>query len=125
MRAVLLLTAALIAACAPGSPHESGPPSPAAAYRGDPAAIERGRLLFVSVCSAYCHRMDASVSEAPDLFDCQWLHGGSDLSVFTTISKGVPGTLMIDFGGKLPEGDDDIWKLVAFLKSRSRCQSPP
>jgi hypothetical protein len=53
--------------------------------------------------------------------DCVWLHGGSDQEIFNTIFNGVEGTRMIGFGGKLPEGDQDIWKLVAHLKKKRQC----
>lgn len=91
--------------------------SPADHYLHDPAALQRGKSLFVGTCGAYCHSTHKDARDAPYLFDCQWLHGGSDAQVFHTISTGVPKTRMIGFGGKLPEGDDDIWKLVAFLKA--------
>jgi len=29
---------------------------------------------------------------------------------------------MVSFSGKLPEGDDDIWRIISFLKSeRTAC----
>ena len=37
------------------------------------------------------------------------------------ISNGVPGTRMVGYKGVLPEGDTDIWKLVAFLRADSTC----
>ena len=86
-------------------------------YMQDPAALKRGKSLFVGTCGAYCHSFTPGARDAPFLFDCTWLHGGSDEEVFASISNGIPTTRMIGFGGKLPEGDDDIWRLVAFLKS--------
>jgi hypothetical protein len=35
------------------------------------------------------------------------------------ISSGVPETRMQAFGGKLP--DEDLWKIVSFLRVRSEC----
>lgn len=113
MRAIaLLLLLATLGACSGAGG------SPADRYLQDPAALARGKGLFIGTCGAYCHSMTPDARDAPYLFDCQWLHGGSDEAVFQTISHGVPGTRMIGFGGKLPEGDADIWKLVAYLKSR-------
>jgi mono/diheme cytochrome c family protein len=96
--------------------------SPAAAYARDAAALRRGELLFAGVCGAYCHGLQPGVRDAPYLFDCEWKHGGADGDLFRVISQGVPGTRMPAFGGKLPEGDADLWRLVAYLRSRSRCR---
>lgn len=38
------------------------------------------------------------------------------------MGAGVPATRMVGYGGRMPEGDDGIWKVVAFLKaSREAC----
>jgi mono/diheme cytochrome c family protein len=84
--------------------------------------VQRGEQLFTALCSAYCHGRDPGKREAPFLFDCEWLHGGSEAEIFATVSNGVPNTRMVPFGGKLPNGDDDIRNLVAFLKSNSQCK---
>lgn len=39
------------------------------------------------------------------------------MRTYRVISEGVPETTMIAFGGQLPEGDDDIWRLVAYIRS--------
>jgi mono/diheme cytochrome c family protein len=123
-----VLGAALGVACAaakPGAPTAAPPPaSPAAAYARDPAALARGELLLQSVCSAYCHALpadSASVREAPSLFDCAWLHGGSDAEIFHTLTAGVPNTRMVSFAGAMPAGDADLWRIVAYLRASSRC----
>ena len=92
-----------------------------------PADIARGKALFTGTCGAYCHRASSApatvnASDAPSLFDCDWRHGGSDAQIFNSISKGVEGTRMVAFGGALP--DEDIWRIVAYLKSASLCNSP-
>jgi mono/diheme cytochrome c family protein len=87
----------------------------------DPAALERGRLIFVGTCGAYCHSLGPELRDAPDLFDCEWKHGGADADLFRSISQGVAGTRMPGFAGALPEGDADLWKVIAFLRSASRC----
>lgn len=121
------------AACAPlvlgallsCSTQKAAPPpaaeSPAAHYAKDPAAIERGRLVFVGSCGGYCHDLHGAEREAPSLFDCTWRHGGSDTEIFHTISEGVKGTRMPPWKNGLPGGDDDIWKVIAFLRSASTC----
>ena len=83
---------------------------------------KRGEQLFTAVCAAYCHSRDPGKREAPFLFDCEWLHGGGDKDVFATISNGVPNTRMMAFGGKLPNSDDDIRNLIAFIKAESSCE---
>ncbi len=85
-----------------------------------PSDIARGRSIFVGTCGAYCHKMNGANGDAPNLFDCDWLHGGSDDEVFHTISHGVSGTRMVAFGGALP--DEDIHRIVAYLKSASQCK---
>lgn len=101
-----------LAACTPGEP-----PSPADALRTDTAALTRGQQLFTGVCAGYCHGLSPGPREAPYLFDCTWLHGGHDTDLYRVISEGVPETPMIAFAGQLPEGEDDIWRLVAYIRS--------
>lgn len=111
---MIVTTAALLAGC--------DDPSPADTYITDAAALKRGKSIFVGNCGAYCHSTQPGPKDAPYLFDCQWIHGGSDQEIFNTISNGVPGTRMIGFGGKLPRGDDDLWKVIAYLKkNRESC----
>ncbi len=92
--------------------------SPAEVLLDDAAALQWGEMIYTGTCGGYCHNSSAKRTEAPNLLDCSWLQGGQDQQIFNTIYNGVEGTRMIDFRGKLPEGDDDIWKLVAYLKHR-------
>jgi mono/diheme cytochrome c family protein len=85
-----------------------------------PADVQRGKSLFAGTCGAYCHRMTDTHADAPFLFDCTWLFGGSDQQIFHTITHGVPGSRMVAFGGAIP--DQDIWRIVAYLKSASQCK---
>jgi mono/diheme cytochrome c family protein len=95
-----------------------------ARFASDPAAIERGRRIFIGSCSAYCHAPQDVERDAPSLFDCQWKHGGSDAEIFHSIAAGVPGTRMSPWAGALPQGDDDIWRVIAYLRSASTCKAP-
>jgi mono/diheme cytochrome c family protein len=95
--------------------------SPAQVFLEDTDALQRGEMIYTGTCGGYCHSNSARNSEAPNLFDCHWLHGGGDQDIFNTIYNGVEGTRMIGFGGKLPGGDDDIWKVVAYLKHKRSC----
>ena len=111
-----LLCGALLG-CAP-------PTTPADAFRADAQALKRGQSLFVGTCAGYCHSPSVERA-APNLFDCAWKHGsGDDQELFDVIANGVPETAMIAFKGKLPEGDDDIWKVVAYLGvNRANCDA--
>jgi len=114
---LLLGSLALLGCARSGSPAQS----PAARYQNDPAALKRGRLLFTGTCGAYCHPTRPANRDAPYLFDCSWKHGGSDREIFASISKGIPGTRMPAWQGKLPKGDEDIWKVIAYLRAQRSC----
>jgi mono/diheme cytochrome c family protein len=92
-------------------------PKPTNPFAGDAAGIKRGQSIFVGSCGGYCHGTTPGPRDAPFLFDCVWLHGGEDEDLFKVISEGVPSTRMVSFGGSLPQGDNDIWRVVAFIKA--------
>ena len=94
-------------------------PDPASEYLEDPEALARGEAVFVGTCSGYCHVVGTAVGDVPDLFDCVWGHGTSNQDIYNTISNGVPGSRMIGFAGRLPDGDEDIWKINVYLKSEA------
>ncbi len=116
-----LASALLASAC--GAPTPDADTSPVAAYLEDPAELERGRRIFLGACAGYCHAARGSgggrEGEAPDLWDCTWLHGASDLGIFETISQGIADTPMLGFGGSFAHAD--IWRLVAYIQSGSQC----
>jgi mono/diheme cytochrome c family protein len=87
-------------------------------FMADPAAVQRGEALFVGTCAGYCHSVEGANSDALYLFDCEWKHGASDQSIFDIVTKGVPNTRMIGFGNNFPEGEDDLWKIIAFMRSK-------
>jgi len=105
---------------APDAPAQ--PPvavSGAALYEGDAEALARGRGLFRAVCTGYCHATRPADRIAPDLFDCDWPKGDADSDIFQIITDGVADTQMLGFRGKLP--DEDLWKIVAYIRTESRC----
>ena len=114
-----LLFVAVAAGRANGNDAAAAAADPVPALMKSPADVERGRALFVGTCGAYCHHMTPGPGDAPYLFDCDWLHGGSDPEIFHTITTGVPDTRMVAFGGAIP--DADVWRIVAYLKSASVC----
>jgi mono/diheme cytochrome c family protein len=118
MRGRSALAPLLLAACA-GAARE--PALPLAAFAGDPTALERGRKLFIGSCAGYCHAAAGrGLGNAPDLLDCDWRHGGSDEQILAVMRGGVPGTAMLGFAGRLP--DDDLLRVLAYLRSASRCE---
>ena len=88
-------------------------------YMTDPEAVKRGRLLFVGTCAGYCHKLTPERVDALFLFDCQWKHGSSDQAIFNTVTDGVPNTRMVGFGTNFPEGENDLWKIIAFIRTNS------
>jgi mono/diheme cytochrome c family protein len=122
MRSSSVLLAALLALrCAHEPP--APPPDPVAAARSDPAALERGRKIFVGTCAGYCHVASGhGLGNAPDLLDCEWRHGSTDPEIFGVMRNGVPGTPMLGFAGKIP--DEDLWRVLAYLRSASHCRAP-
>ena len=80
---------------------------------GDAKAIQQGRNIFRGRC-AVCHGIDAKGYRGTDLTSGEWAHGGADAEVFSTISRGVPGTEMPARGNL---SDDEIWMLIAYLRT--------
>ena len=91
-------------------------------FAGNAEAITFGKAIFEATCAGYCHATEGAQrgGRCPNLFDCEWKHGGSDGEVFHTVTEGVPKTEMVGFKGKLP--DDVLWKIIAYLRSASQCQ---
>ena len=89
------------------------------AFMADAAAVARGQAIFQGSCASFCHTVVLE-PEASFLFDCQWNHGSSDQDIFNTITGGVANTRMVGFGSNFPEGDDDLWKVVAYLRSNQQ-----
>tara|TARA_B100000686_G_C16220718_1_gene680022 strand:+ start:34 stop:414 length:381 start_codon:yes stop_codon:yes gene_type:complete len=114
---LFLLYAAVgfLAACG-GDPEVPTEPTVVESFMADSAAVARGEALFVGTCAGYCHSRLPGDSDAVFLFDCEWLHGGSDQEIFDTVTVGVPNTRMVGFGSNFPEGDDDLWKIIAFIR---------
>ena len=96
-------------------------------FAGNAEAVATGKTIFEATCTGYCHATAGSTraGRCPNLFDCEWKHGGSDGEIFHTVTEGVPKTEMVGFKGKLP--DEILWKIIAYLRSASQCQngSPP
>ena len=132
----LALCLPLLAACGEGETASRAnpfadvplPPTPefvVAGYRNDPAALRRGQELFLGSCVNFCHNLieeESDVADALFLFDCRWKHSGDNAEIFRVIKEGIPGTRMVGFGDNFPGGDDDVWKIIAWIRhSQDNC----
>ncbi len=108
--------AGLLFACSSEEPEQTL--SLLDSYLQDAEAIERGRLLFEGSCANYCHGDEPEPGEDVDLFDCQWQHGGSNEDIFSIVTTGIPETRMVGFGNNFPEGQNDLWMLIAYIRTQ-------
>lgn len=87
----------------------------------DPVALVRGEALFEGSCAGFCHsRSPAEETDASFLFDCEWVHGAGDDEIYTVMTDGIPDTRMVGFGDNFPDGDDDKWRIIAFLRANQQ-----
>ena len=82
----------------------------------DPQSLGRGKALFLGSCASQCHTFDDLDAGADNLFDCYWYNGETDDELFNIVTAGIPNTRMVGFGTNFPEGDDDLWKIIAFVR---------
>ena len=119
--ALSLLPAFVLTACGDSEPEMA---QGAFSYLlEDPQALRRGRLLFEGSCANYCHGAAPEPGEDVNLFDCDWKYGGSNEDIFTIVTTGIPNTRMVGFGNNFPGGQEDLWKLIAYLRTEQQsCQ---
>ena len=117
---VIISLLALQACSEQGGTEQSQEQTIVRGFMADPEAVARGEALFVGTCAGYCHSMTPEETDALFLFDCEWKHGGSDEDIFATVTDGVPNTRMVGFGDNFPEGADDLWKIIAFLRTNQQ-----
>ena len=110
----LASAAGLHAASAPAGSVSAGKDA-ANPYAGKPEAVKEGDKLFDEKCSE-CH-MDGTGGAGPNLTDDTWTYGGSDADVFETIAYGRKGGMP---SWKNELGADNIWKIVAYIRSIHR-----
>jgi cytochrome c oxidase cbb3-type subunit 3 len=87
----------------------------------DPVALQEGRKLFNWYNCSGCHGGHAGGGMGPSLRDKVWLFGDRDDQIFDSIAEGR-GEGMPSWGTKIPE--DQIWKLVAYIKSMRTSEEP-
>ena len=106
---VFLIFAALFLIPLPAQEHQRANPLAAT-----PDAIERGHTFFADNC-AICHGEDAHGGDkGPALDTGQFRHGAGDADLFSTITRGVPGTSMP--ANNFPP--DQVWAIITFLRSK-------
>ncbi|HTB14167.1 MAG TPA: c-type cytochrome [Bryobacteraceae bacterium] len=79
-------------------------------------AAEKGRWTFRIFC-APCHGIHADGGRGPDLTLGTYSAGDQDADIFRVISRGVAGTEMAAYSGRM--SDDEIRGLVAYIRSVS------
>lgn len=97
------------------------PPRFANPLGGSPSAMTEGRQLFVRMNCSGCHGGHAGGGMGPSLRDVDWLYGQTDAQIFSSIAEGRAHG-MPAWGTKLP--DDQLWKLVAYIKSMRTPDEP-
>jgi len=90
-------------------------------YAGNASAIATGRQLFAGFNCAGCHSGYAGGGMGPNLRDSLWIYGSEAAQIFSTIAEGRPYG-MPAWGARLPE--DQIWKLVAYIKTLGTSAEP-
>jgi len=85
-------------------------------YERDPQRIAEGGKLFIAYNCLDCHGAEGSGAMGPSLQDGRWHFGGTAGEVFQSIYEGRPDG-MPAWGGRIP--DDQIWRLVAYVRTLS------
>ena len=92
-------------------------------YAQDRTAMAEGRQLFIRFNCSGCHGGRAGGGMGPSLRDVDWLYGNRDLQLYSSIAEGRAHG-MPSWQPRLTA--DQIWKLVAYIKSlRTRNEPNP
>jgi cytochrome c oxidase cbb3-type subunit 3 len=83
-------------------------------FAGNKVAMGEGRQLFNRMNCSGCHGDHAGGGMGPSLRDVDWIYGNEDAQILSTIAEGRAHG-MPAWGPKM--GDDQIWKLVTYIKS--------
>ena len=89
-------------------------------FEGNAAKIAEGAKLFIAYNCLDCHGAEGSGAMGPSLQDNRWHFGGTPGDVFQSIYEGRPDG-MPAWGGRI--GDDQIWRLVAYVRTLSNGHS--
>jgi cytochrome c oxidase cbb3-type subunit III len=106
------------------APLQPGPPQPddvqVGPYEDNAWAIAEGQRLYNWYNCSGCH-FHAGGGIGPPLMDDEWIYGSDPQNIHDTIVAGRPNG-MPSFGGHVP--DDQIWKIVAYVRSLSGLERP-
>lgn len=102
----------------PGNDQVNLPKNP---YEGDQVAMVEGRRLFVWYNCYGCHGGHGGGGIGPSLRGPVWKYGSDPAHIYASIAQGRAQG-MPAWGTKLP--DDEIWKLVTYIKSMGTTQEP-
>jgi len=108
----------------PGNPDASGGNAQANPYQNDRTAQGEGRQLFVRFNCSGCHGGHAGGGMGPSLRDADWIYGGRDDQIFSSIVEGRAHG-MPSWQRNLT--NDQAWKLTAYIKTlgtRNEPQAP-
>ena len=89
-------------------------------FDGDAGKISEGGKLFIAYNCMDCHGADGSGAMAPSFQDGRWHFGGTAGDVFQSIYEGRPDG-MPAWGGRI--ADDQIWRLVAYVRTLDKGHS--
>ena len=103
-----------------GLAQQRAPAALANPYEGNARAVDEGAKLFVAYNCADCHGAEGSGAMGPSLQDGRWHFGGSAAAVFQSIYEGRPDG-MPSWGGRI--SDDQIWRLVAYVRTLDKGKS--
>lgn len=85
-------------------------------YEDNAYATSQGKRLYKQYNCSGCHGSGGGGAMGPALMDDKWIYGSSSANIYATIVQGRPNG-MPSFGGHIPE--DQIWQLVAYVRSLS------
>jgi cytochrome c oxidase cbb3-type subunit 3 len=88
---------------------------------GQPAAMARGKALFVQMNCAGCHGYGLGGAMGPNLTDRYWRYGGTPGAIYQSIADGRPQG-MPAWRDALPPSD--IWSLVSYVQSYGGATAP-
>jgi cytochrome c oxidase cbb3-type subunit 3 len=84
-------------------------------YESNGWAVAQGKQLYNQFNCSGCH-FQGGGGIGPPLMDAQWIYGSEPENMYETIVEGRPNG-MPSFKGRL--GNDQIWQLVAYVRSMS------
>jgi cytochrome c oxidase cbb3-type subunit 3 len=103
----------------PGQPSpKPSQPSTVGAYENNSFAVARGQELFEAYNCSGCH-FHGGGGMGPPLMDQDWMYGKEPEQVYASIAEGRPNG-MPAWGARIPS--DQIWQLVAYVRSMSGLQ---